>query len=163
MCGFAGATGLTSAQGRLWYAKNRNPDFATRSAAVSIRFLQTLFLSVLVLAGASMGQSSRKSPPAHKSEDPLSLKRLFPKHSYFGKSARGMKFSHDGKFAAWLWRSYDERRHGNDLFIYDVAKEKVKRITSVTVMAPFQKVTREVEEDRIKKAKARLKMATRRS
>ena len=83
----------------------------------------------------------------------LKLEDLFPEKSVFGPSASGMAFSHDGKYGAYLYRPYKERRHGSDLHIYDVEKDQVKRITWASVMAEFQKTTRKVVEDRIKKAK----------
>ena len=51
--------------------------------------------------------------------DELTLERLFPEESIFGPSARNPEFSADGRYAAYLYRPYDERRHGNDLWIYD--------------------------------------------
>ena len=86
-------------------------------------------------------------------KDELTLEKLFPEKSFFGPSARSMEFSFDGKYAAYLYRPYKERRHGSDLWIYDVVKGQARRITSVSVMARFQESTREVKEDRIKKAK----------
>jgi dipeptidyl aminopeptidase/acylaminoacyl peptidase len=86
-------------------------------------------------------------------KDELTLEELFPEKSFFGPSARSMAFSFDGKYAAYLYRPYKERRHGSDLWIYDVAQGQARRITSVSVMSRFQESTREVKEDRIKKAK----------
>jgi len=86
-------------------------------------------------------------------KDELTLEKLFPEKSFFGPSARSMEFSFDGKYAAYLYRPYKERRHGSDLWIYDVVKGQARRVTSVSVMARFQESTREVKEDRIKKAK----------
>lgn len=86
-------------------------------------------------------------------KDELTLEKLFPEKSFFGPSARSMAFSFDGKYAAYLYRPYEERRHGSDLWIYDVAEGEARRITSVSVMSRFQKETREVKEYRIKKAK----------
>jgi len=83
----------------------------------------------------------------------LTLEKLFPEKSFFGPSARSMEFSFDGKYAAYLYRPYKERRHGSDLWIYDVAKGQTRRMTSVSMMARFQAETRQVKEDRIKKAK----------
>ena len=74
-------------------------------------------------------------------KDELTLEKLFPEKSFFGPSARSMAFSFDGKYAAYLYRPYKERRHGSDLWIYDVAKGEARRITSVSVMARFQEET----------------------
>jgi dipeptidyl-peptidase 4 len=88
-----------------------------------------------------------------KSQEELKLEDLFPEKGIFGPSAHGMAFSHDGAYGAYLYRTYKERRHGSDLHIYDVEKGEVRRITWPSVMAQFQSKTREVVEDRIKKAK----------
>jgi len=86
-------------------------------------------------------------------KDELTLEKLFPEKSFFGPSARSTAFSFDGKYAAYLYRPYAERRHGSDVWIYDVAQGETRRITSVSVMAKFQESTRKVREDRIEKAK----------
>ncbi|MEC7232072.1 MAG: hypothetical protein VXW31_03950, partial [Planctomycetota bacterium] len=80
------------------------------------------------------------------------LESLFDEdETLMGPSARSMAFSHDGKYAAYLWRPFAERRHGNDLWIFDVEKGEAKRVTSVSVMEPFQKRAAKVAEDRLKK------------
>ncbi|MEC9094552.1 MAG: prolyl oligopeptidase family serine peptidase [Planctomycetota bacterium] len=83
----------------------------------------------------------------------VTLEKLFPKKSPFGPSASRASFSRDGRYAAFLYRPYRERRHGNDLYVYDFETEAMKRLTSVSVMAQFQSSTRKVEKDRITKAK----------
>ena len=86
-------------------------------------------------------------------KDELTLEKLFPEKSFFGPSAHSTAFSFDGKYAAYLYRPYVERRHGSDLWIYDVARGETRRVTAVSVMAKFQESTRKVKEDRIEKAK----------
>ncbi len=86
-------------------------------------------------------------------KDNLTLERLFPEDSYWGTSARGMAFSGDGRFGAYLYRPNIERRHGNDIYLFDTETQTTRRITNVTVMSPFQESTRKVREDRIEKAK----------
>ncbi len=83
----------------------------------------------------------------------LTLENIFPEKSFFGPTAKNMSFSHDGKYGAYLYRPYKERRHGSDLWIYDTDAGSSERITSVSVMARFQENTRKVKEARIKKAK----------
>jgi len=116
----------------------------------------------LVADDKNKTDTSDKTVKTEKGEkkDELTLKELFPKKSFFGPSANRMAFSHDGKYAAYLYRPYNERRHGADLFIYDVKKGEINRITSATVMTDFQKSTRKVCEDREKKAKALKKKKT---
>ncbi len=88
-----------------------------------------------------------------KKEKALTLERLYPEKSFFGPSARAISFSKDGRYAAYMYRPYIERRHGNDLWIYDTETGETMRVTKVSVMSEFQDDTREVRDDRIKKAK----------
>jgi len=97
-------------------------------------------------------KNAKKSPKRNKWED-LSLKDLFPDRPFFGPSASSTAFSFDGRYAAYLWRPYRERRHGPDLWLLDTKGRKTRRITKVSVMARFQENTRKVKEDRIKKAR----------
>ncbi len=83
----------------------------------------------------------------------LDLEKLFPERTFFGPAAHGMAFSHDGRYAAYLYRPYKERRHGSDLWLYDTETGESQRITSPTVMAQFQKSAREVARDRREKAR----------
>lgn len=83
----------------------------------------------------------------------LTLDRIFPKKSFFGPSARSTTFSYDGRFAAFLYRSNLERRHGADLYIHDTKTGQTRRITSVGRLSEFQADTRKVRDDREKKAK----------
>src|SRR5262249_18477750 len=80
--------------------------------------------------------------------------KIFPKGNLFGPAAHHMKFSFDGKFAAYLYRTYAERRHGSDLWVLDLATGKTQRGTSAAVMAKYQASARKVKEDREKKWKA---------
>lgn len=132
-----------------------------------MRLTMIVAMSSLCLAGRSQAgslapepvawqnaaQDEGKAAEADKKAKELTLDRLFPERSFWGPSASGMSFSHDGRYAAYLYRPYRERRHGSDLWLLDVETGEVRRITKVSVMAPFQAGTREVKEDRIKKAK----------
>ena len=69
----------------------------------------------------------------------LKLEDLMPEKSLFGPSASEMSFSFDGRYGAYLYKTYRERRHGNDLFLYDVEKGVIRRVTWPSVMAQFQK------------------------
>ena len=87
-----------------------------------------------------------------KDSNILTLKKLFPEKSVFGPSASQTSFSHEGRYAAFLYRPYKERRHGNDLYVYDFNKDEMKRLTSVSLMSEFQASARKVQKDRIEKA-----------
>jgi dipeptidyl-peptidase-4 len=86
--------------------------------------------------------------------DKLTLERAFPEKSFFGPGARGATFSRDGRFGAFLYRSWAERRHGTDLYVIDTTSGQIRRVSSVSRMAEFQADTRKVRDERIKKAKA---------
>ncbi|MBK7406352.1 MAG: prolyl oligopeptidase family serine peptidase [Phycisphaerales bacterium] len=109
--------------------------------------------------GPQDGVKGDATPPDKQSGDKkdadekLTLERLFPDKSYFGPSARSTAFSADGRFGAFLYHAWTERRHGFDLYIYDTKTGQVRRMTSVGRLAEFQADTREVRDDREKKAK----------
>lgn len=67
----------------------------------------------------------------------LNFDDLFPRRSYFGKSASGLKWSFDDRYLAYLWNPYKER--GNDLWLYDTKSGKSTRVTSITMMAQFDR------------------------
>jgi dipeptidyl-peptidase-4 len=100
-------------------------------------------------AGAKAGGPAADAAKGEK----LTLDRIFPEKSFFGPGARSMTFSRDGRFAAFLYRPYAERRHGNDLYVHDTVTGDTRRITSVGRMAQYQAEARKVQEDREKKAK----------
>ena len=116
------------------------------------RILFTIAFICLSLSCLLLAEDKQKTSEDDSKQE-LTLEKLFPEKSFFGPSAGSTAFSSDSKYAAYLYRPYKERRHGPDLWIYDVAKAKARRITSVSVMAKFQESTRKVKEDRIKKAK----------
>ncbi len=103
----------------------------------------------------------KEKAEAEKVKDPLAftLENLFDEKSYFGPSASDTQFSADGRYAAFLYRPYLERRHGGDLHIHDFDKGTTTRVTSVAKMAEFQEATRKVKEDRVKKLKKKAEEA----
>src|SRR5262249_54154410 len=88
----------------------------------------------------------KAKPPVTAKKEELTLEKIFPKGSMFGPAAHHMKFSFDGKFAAYLYRPYAERRHGSDLWILDMATGKTQRVTSAAIMAKYQASARKVKE-----------------
>lgn len=120
---------------------------------IMLRRIRVFVILACVLWCAHSLAEDKKTSQEKDKKDALTLEKLFPKKSFFGPSARSTAFSFDGKYAAYLYRPYQERRHGSDLWIYDVAKGEARRITAVSVMARFQESTRKVKEDRIEKAK----------
>jgi len=79
----------------------------------------------------------------------ISMEEFYKVKSYFGKSARMIKFSENDNYLAFLWNPYNE--FGYDLYIYDFGSEKLKRVTSVEIMKRFD--TPEDYEKFIKKGK----------
>lgn len=114
-----------------------------------------LLILTLVISTSFAGAQGKAKK--HTSKDvEFTLENIFPKKGrLFGPSARNPAWSHDGRYAVWLYRPNPERRHGNDLWMLDAKTGKVMRLTSATVMARFQASTRKVVEDRIAKAKKR--------
>jgi len=103
---------------------------------------------------SAKANSDKKTTDKDKTQKTkLELKNFFPEKSPFGPSASSSSFSKDGRYAAFLYRPYLERRHGSDLYVYDFEKEEIKRLTSVSVMATFQERTRKVKDDRLAKHK----------
>lgn len=112
-----------------------------------------LLIFVFLSSIASLATADEK-PGKSKPTSDLKLEELFPEKSLFGPSAKGMEFSSDGRYAAYLYRPYDERRHGNDLWIYDFQKSESRRITNIEMLSKFQRSARIVIEDRLEKHKA---------
>ncbi|MCR9293311.1 MAG: prolyl oligopeptidase family serine peptidase [bacterium] len=109
-------------------------------------FLVVFFVAFAMPTALTAEKSSRND-----AEDELKLEDLFPEKSLFGPSARSMAFSHDGRYAAYLYRPYEERRHGDDLWIYDFERSKAERITDIEMFSKFQRSARIVIEDRLEK------------
>ncbi len=124
------------------------------------RWMAVVLIGLFVFAPRAIHAENKKAPAKKpipkkkKAESSLTLERLFPEKGLFGTAAGSMSFSVDGRYGAYLFRPYAERRHGSDLWIYDFNSGKSQRITSVSVMAAFQQATREVQADRVKRAKA---------
>ncbi|MDA7979032.1 MAG: prolyl oligopeptidase family serine peptidase [Pirellulales bacterium] len=120
-----------------------------------IAFLLGLSIfSFLVVTSATAMAVSQDDEGQDQEDNELTLEKLFPEKGLFGPRASGAAFSHDGKYAAYLYRPYVERRHGSDLWLLDVESGEPRRLTSVSLMAKFQQATKKVQDDRVKKAKA---------
>ncbi|HEX9794787.1 MAG TPA: prolyl oligopeptidase family serine peptidase [Planctomycetota bacterium] len=129
-----------------------HPFSASRSRVHALSVLLLALLAAPLVAQDS-GAGDKPKKNGDKDETALTLENLFPDKGLFGPSAQGAAFSHDGKYAAWLYRPYAERRHGSDLYLHDFATGETRRVTSVSVLEPFQADARKVAEDRIEKAK----------
>ncbi len=118
------------------------------------RFYFLLLIGISFVVGPNLAEAQGNSKKKKSGETgEITLDRLFPKDSFFGPQARSASFSPDGRFAAYLYRSYDERRHGNDLWIYNFETEKNTRLTNLAMMSNFQRSARVVKMDRLEKHK----------
>ncbi|MBL9121964.1 MAG: S9 family peptidase [Phycisphaerae bacterium] len=145
---------------------SQQPQHAFGMSLATIVLLATA-VGVAPLYGATRLSSSHRQesksdstpPPAATPTKPeatsekLTLERLFPEKSFFGPGARSMAFSRDGRFCAFLYTPYLERRHGEDLYLLDTKTNQIRRMTSVGRMAEFDAETRKVRDDREAKAK----------
>lgn len=109
--------------------------------------------ALLVVAALVASPAAADAPQGTTKEKEITLERLFPEKSFFGPSASGAAFSSDGRYAAYLYRPWIERRHGSDLWIHDFETGETRRVTMVSVMSAFQEDARKVRDDRVKKAK----------
>lgn len=76
--------------------------------------------------------------------DDLKLEDLFPEKSLAGKTARGMAFSADDRYLAYLWNPYEDR--GSDIWIYDTLTKSSKRVTDIELMSKFDRDTKRTLE-----------------
>jgi len=107
------------------------------------RCLFVLTALALVPPLPAQPKNSAAAPPKAEA---LTLEKLFPKEGLFGQPAFGMTFSHDGKYAAYLYRPHKDRKHGADLWLLDVATGKATRITTKEKMAKFQASARKADD-----------------
>src|SRR5262249_46070341 len=109
---------------------------------LSKKFLPLCFLLFLP---AAMVHGQKDSKEAEKKDD-FTLEQIFPKKGLFGPAAQGMAFSHDAKYPAYLYRTYEERRQGPDLWLWETATGKATRITSIALMAKYQASSRKAKD-----------------
>ncbi|MCW5936428.1 MAG: S9 family peptidase [Fimbriimonadaceae bacterium] len=90
-------------------------------------------LTLLALISLNLVATAQPWTPTVESD--LKFDDLFPRRSFFGKTARAAQWSHDDRFVAYLWNAYDDR--GSDLWIYDTQKGKAIRATSLDLLKAF--------------------------
>lgn len=90
----------------------------------------TFIISSLILA-------QKPATSTAKPKEDFTLAALFPERPYTGKGARGVEWSGDDKCFAYLWNPFEDRAF--DIWCYDVSTGKTRRITSVEIMADFDK------------------------
>ena len=114
-----------------------------------------LILALNLFAGDKAVDKDDNTKVDKKGE--LTLEKLYPEKSLFGPGVSSVTFSPDGKYGAYLYRPYKERRHGSDIWLFEVKSGEQIRVTSAVVMEEFQESARKVCEDRVKKGKERNK------
>jgi dipeptidyl-peptidase-4 len=84
-----------------------------------------------------------------KTIDPtqLKLEELYRVKPFAGKTAREITFSYSDRYIAFLWNNYQEmgnqifrssvNNSGYDLYVYDIKKGVLTRVTSLEKMKPF--------------------------
>lgn len=78
-------------------------------------------------------------PALAQSPKPLTLEELFPEKTYSGATPRGMKFSEDDRYVAYLWKGGYDEKGGGDLWVWDTKDKKSRRLTTIDTFAPFDK------------------------
>ena len=72
-----------------------------------------------------------------RADSDLTLDDLFRDKPLTGKSARSAEWSHDDRYLGYLWNGYDD--HGMDLWVYDTRTKKSSRVTTIEMMAAFDR------------------------
>ncbi|UCH94324.1 MAG: DPP IV N-terminal domain-containing protein [Candidatus Aminicenantes bacterium] len=77
----------------------------------------------------------------------LSLEELYKVRPFSGTAAREIKFSKSDRYLSFLWTSYEEMinprlltgraRIGYDLYVFDLKKKTLTRVTSLDIMKQF--------------------------
>lgn len=115
-------------------------------------------LAAVALSAPAPAAAKQPTPPAPPTIDvrtDLKLRDLFPRRPFFGKAARGMDWSHDDRYLAYLWNPYEDR--GFDLWVYDRQTGKSERVTTIDTFIPFDRELRKVKERYQKEDEERLK------
>jgi len=95
-----------------------------------------MFLSALV---AFSGSTALLAPQMIETKSDLSFDDLFPRRSHFGKSARGMEWSHNDRYLLYLWNPVDDP--GFDIYLFDTRDNSTERLTSIETMAKYDRET----------------------
>ncbi len=124
-------------------------------AGIAIIVLVVLVCSSSIFASDSGTAKVKESDIAKKEakQEVFSLEKLLSKDNKFGPSASKATFSHDGHYGCYLYRPYEERRHGSDIWILDTKDGTVERLTMASLFSKYQASARDVVEDRVSKAK----------
>jgi hypothetical protein len=84
----------------------------------------------LLLAAVLTAAATAQTPPP-----PLTLEQLYRAQPYRGEAAKEARFSHSGRYLAYLWNPHGEP--GSDLYVHDTRSGQTQRVTSPTALAAF--------------------------
>ena len=115
-----------------------------------MRILNALLMVLLVISITSVSNDrlrgdQNNNPTIEPTK--LSFEEFYRVKPFRGKNAREIKFSPGDRYLAFLWNHYDEManrlysdsnsRSGFDLYVYDINKKNLTRVTSLEIMKPF--------------------------
>ncbi len=84
----------------------------------------------LLLAAVLTAAATAQTPPP-----PFTLEQLYRAQPYRGEAAKEARFSHSGRYLAYLWNPHGEP--GSDLYVHDTRSGQTQRVTSPTALAAF--------------------------
>ena len=84
----------------------------------------------LLLAAVLTAAATAQTPPP-----PLTLEQLYRAQPYRGEAAKEARFSHSGRYLAYLWNPHGEP--GSDLYVHDTRSGQTQRVTSPAALAAF--------------------------
>lgn len=96
-------------------------------------------LASLALSTVLLGQIDYKGL-----RQDLKLDDLYPEKSYSGRTAAALNWSKDGRYLAYSWNPYDVK--GGDIWVYDMQTKQSRQLTSVNLMAAFDRDTKKIAE-----------------
>lgn len=67
----------------------------------------------------------------------LAFDDIFPRKSFFGRSASDLAWSHDSRYLLYTWNPYNTPY--SDLWLYDSKSKEAKRLTSIEMMARYDR------------------------
>ena len=116
-----------------------------------MRRLSLLILGLIVVPTFSWAGGELEAVQALEKD--LKFDSLFPRRPFTGKAPAVQGWSHDDRYLAYLWNSYDD--DGRDLWLFDRQTGKTSRLTDIQKMATFDRDSLLAIEEN-KKTKERL-------